>query len=163
MIACIGFRQPIVLVRTGQSTSTDQKEYAMENFKLTKNMLTMGDVFYPNGYAFIMFPEAEQAAQVAREIDADIAEEKVVMLLDPQTILREIGRVDGDSDITLPSVGTEGATVAKYVQLAKAGHHAVMAKVTSDKHSERIMAAVRKVPFSYGQRYHLLAMEDLEP
>ena len=135
----------------------------MENFKLSKNMLTMSDVFYPNGYAFIMFPNSEQAAQVAREIDADIADGKIVMLLDPQTILREIGRVDGDSDITLPSVGTEGATVAKYVQLAKAGHYAVMAKVTSDKHAERIMAAVRKVPFSYGQRYHLLAMEDLEP
>ena len=135
----------------------------MENFKLTKNMLTMSGVFYPKGYVFILFQEAEHAAQVSRELDADFAEEKIVMLLDPQTILREIGKVDGESDITLPSVGTEGATVAKYVQLAKAGNYAVMAKVTSDKHAERIMTAVRKVPFSYGQRYHLLALEDLEP
>ena len=143
--------------------TTDQKENYMENFKLTKHMLTMSGVFYPKGYDFIMFQEEKDAAQVARELDADIAEEKVVMLLDPQTILRDIGKVDGESDITLPSVGTEGATVAKYVQLAKAGHYAVMAKVTSEAHGERIMAAVRKVPFSYGQRYHLLAMEDLEP
>ena len=148
---------------TRQSRSTNQKENNMENFKLTKNMSTMSGVFYPKGYDFIMFQEEKDAVQVARELDADIAAEKVVMLLDPQTILRDIGKVDGESDITLPSVGTEGATVAKYVQLAKAGNYAVMAKVTSDKHAERIMTAVRKVPFSYGQRYHLLAMEDLEP
>jgi hypothetical protein len=135
----------------------------MENFKLTKNMLTMSGVFYPTGYVFIMFPNANDAAQVAAEINAYAAPEDQAMLLAPQTILREIGKLDGESDVALPSVGTEGATVDKYIQLAKLGHHAVMAKVTSDEYAARVMDTVRKVPFSYGQRYHLLAMEDLEP
>lgn len=125
-------------------------------------MLTMSGVFYPNGYIFIMFPNAEDAERVAHEVDADHANGGQTMLLSPATILRDIGKVDGDSDVVLPSVGTEGATVHKYVQLARQGHYAMMAKVKSDGHAAGVIAAARKVPFSYGQRYHLLAMEDIE-
>jgi hypothetical protein len=135
----------------------------MENFTLTKKMLTISGVFYPTGYVFIMFPNANDAAQVAAEISAYADPQEQPMLLTPQNILREIGKLDGDSDIALPSVGTEGATVNKYIQLARLGHHAVMAKVSSDEYADRVMVAVRKVSFSYGQRYHLLAIEDLEP
>ena len=66
------------------------------------------------------------------------------------------------SDVVLPSVGTEGATVRKYVDLARKGHCALMVKVASDEDTERVMQAARQASFSYGQRYHLLAMEDLE-
>jgi hypothetical protein len=142
---------------------TEQKDPDMKPFKLTKDMLTMSGVFYPTGYALVMFPNSSDAALVATELSALAGPEDEVMLLTPQTVLRDIGKVDGDSDITLPSVGTEGATVAKYIQLAKLGQYAVMAKTTSDEHTERVMESVRKVPFSYGQRYHLLAIEDLEP
>jgi hypothetical protein len=34
--------------------------------------------------------------------------------------------------------------------------------VHSDVETEQVMQAVRKVPFSYGQRYHFLVIEDLE-
>ena len=37
---------------------TDQKENYMENFKLTKHMLTMSGVFYPKGYDFIKIGRA---------------------------------------------------------------------------------------------------------
>ena len=134
----------------------------MKNFELTSSMITMSGVFYPNGYVFIMFPDAGDAEKVAREVDADRINGGETMLLSPATILRDIGKVDGDSDVVLPSVGTEGATVGKYVQLARKGHHAVMAKVKSDEHAASVIASARKVHFSYGQRYHLLAMEDIE-
>lgn len=134
----------------------------MKTFELTKDMLTMGGTFYPKGYVFIMFPEAADAAQVAREIDIAGDGDVDVMLLGPDVILREIGKVDGKSEVPLPSVGTEGHTVTKFVDLARQGHHAVMAKVKSDEHAESMMQSARKVPFSYGQRYHLLAMEDLK-
>lgn len=132
----------------------------MKKFELTPHMQTMGGTFYPTGYVFIMFADAEDAAQVAREVDEALGGE--VMLLDPATIERDIGQVKGGSDVPLPSVGTEGATVLKYVQFAREGHHAVMAKVSSSEQAERIMAAARKAPFSYAQRYHMMAMEDLE-
>ncbi|MEO6015704.1 MAG: RNA-binding protein [Polaromonas sp.] len=131
----------------------------MKNFELTKKMLSMGGVFYPTGHAFIMFPDAGDARQVAQELETS---NDGIMLLTPAEVLEKIGKVDGHSDVTLPRVGTEGATVHKYVDLAREGHHALMIPAPSDEATERIMRAVRKVPFSYAQRYHSLAMEDLE-
>ena len=134
----------------------------MKNFELTSDMLTMGGVFYPKGYAFLMFPDAGAAEQVARAIESKPGTTGPIMLLSPATVLKEIGKVEGESDVTLPSVGTEGATVRRYVDLARQGHAALMVKLDSDEDAELVMVAARKVTFSYGQRYHLLAMEDLE-
>jgi hypothetical protein len=134
----------------------------MKNFELTPDMLTMSGVFYPTGYAFIMFPDASAAEQVARDIESRPGTTDAVMLLSPATVLKEIGKVEGNSDVTLPSVGTEGATVRKYVDLARQGHAALIVKLGSDEDAELVMVAARKIPFSYGQRYHLLAIQDLE-
>src|SRR3990167_8993675 len=95
--------------------------FAMKTFALHPKMLTLQGVFYPTGYAFIMFPEAGQAEQAARELEDQGFDSQAIMPLTPEDILREIGKVDGDSDVTLPSVGTEGATVQKYVTLAREG------------------------------------------
>jgi hypothetical protein len=134
----------------------------MKNFELTSDMLTMSGVFYPKGYIFIMFPDEKDAQQVAHEIDADRVNGGETMVLTPATVLRDIGKVDGESDLALPSIGTESATVAKYIELARDGQYAVMVKVKSDEQAASVISAAQKVPFSYGQRYHLLAMEDIE-
>jgi hypothetical protein len=131
----------------------------MKQFELTKKMVTMGGVFYPTGYAVVMFPSADQAQQVANELGPLASE---AMLLDPKTILRDIGKVDGDDDSAIPDVGTESATVMKYIKLARQGHHALMVPVDDDDETEQLMAAVRKAPFSYAQRYRMLAIQDLE-
>ena len=133
----------------------------MTDFKLTPDMLTFSGVFYPKGYMFIMFPLEKDAQQVAASL-GQLSDKPEVVQLSPATVLREVGQVDDDSDVDLPSVGTEGATVRKYIQLARQGNSALMVKADSDEEAERVMVEVRKVPFSYGQRYHLLAMEDLE-
>ncbi|MES2423051.1 MAG: RNA-binding protein [Pseudomonadota bacterium] len=134
----------------------------MKNFELTDDMLTMGGVFYPRGYAFVMFPTAEGAQQVASAMAKNPAVAEDLMLLSPEKVLKEIGQSDGESDVALPSVGTEGATAQKYVNLAREGHHALMAKVDSDEEAEALMQEARKHSYSYAQRYHLLAIEDLE-
>lgn len=131
----------------------------MKHFELTQKMLSMGGVFYPTGYAFIMFPDAEDARQVAHELE--VASDGV-MLLTPDEIIENISQADGHSDVRLPRVGTEGATVHKYVDLAREGHHALMIPVPNKDTTERIMTVVRRVPFSYAQKYHSLAIEDLE-
>jgi hypothetical protein len=135
------------------------KGLAMKHFELTKKMLSMGGVFYPTGYAFIMFPDIEDAKHVAEELEVS---SDGVMLLTPENIIEDISRADGHSDVNLPRVGTEGATVHKYVDLAREGHHALMIPVPNKDATERIMAVVRRVPFSYAQKYHSLAIEDLE-
>jgi hypothetical protein len=135
------------------------KGFAMKNFELTKKMISMGGVFYPTGYAFIMFPDAEDAKNIAHELETA---SDGVMLLTPENILEDIGKADGHSEVNLPRVGTEGATVHKYIDLAREGHHALMIPVPSKDATEHIMEIVRTVPFSYAQKYHSLAIEDLE-
>lgn len=130
----------------------------MKKFELTKKMVTMGGVFYPTGYAVVMFPDAEQANQVVQQLGAAADE---AMLLDPKTILHDIGKVDGDDDASMPDVGTESATVMKYIALARKGHHALMVPVEDDDETERLMVAVRNTQFSYAQRYRMLAIQDL--
>jgi hypothetical protein len=130
----------------------------MKEFELTNKMLTFGGVFYPKGYAIVMFPSEDDAKKVADDLGAAASE---AMLIGPQTMLRDIGKVDGDDNAAMPDVGTESATVMKYVALARKGHHALMIPVDGDDEKERLMAAVRKAPFSYAQLYHMLAMEDL--
>ena len=134
----------------------------MQAFLMNSKMTTIQGVFYPKGYAFLTFPDAENAEKAAMELEAAGFNGHDVMLLTPQVILREIGKIDGESSVSLPSVGTEGATVQKYINLARDGHHALMVKVPSDEDSERLMVIVRKFPFSYAQKYHMLAIEDLE-
>ena len=131
----------------------------MKEFELTEKMLTMSGVFYPTGHAFIMFPDNEKATQVAEELESMTDN---IMMLTPAVILRQIGKIDGDSEVDLPQVGTEGATLKKFIDLARKGHHALMIAVPSSEVAEKIMVAVRKTPYSYAQRYHMLAMEDLE-
>jgi hypothetical protein len=134
----------------------------MKTIQITSHMFTMSDVFYPKGYTFVMFPNAQDAEQVAKELNSSLAENGELMLLSPHAVLREIGKIDADEiRANLPSIGTEAATVSKYINLARQGHHALMVRVHSDAETEQVMQAVRKVPFSYGQRYHLLAIEDL--
>ncbi len=134
----------------------------MKTFELTPKMVTMGGVFYPTGFAVLLFPEAGQAQQAADALEAGGFASDAVMLLPPATILRDIGKVDGDKG-GMPSVGTEGHTVDKYITLARQGHHGVMVHAPSDDDTQRVLAAVSALPFTYGQKYHMLAMEDLEP
>jgi hypothetical protein len=135
----------------------------MKTLEISPHMFTMSGVFYPKGYAFVMFPNAQDAEQVAQELDNLLEGESEAMLLSPDVVLRDIGKMDDESaSDSLPSVGTEGATVGKYLELARQGHHALMVRVHSDVETEHVMQAVRKVPFSYGQRYHFLVIEDLE-
>jgi hypothetical protein len=133
---------------------------AMKKFQLTKDMLTvLHGTFYPTGYAFIMFPKEEQALQVANELGAAASE---AMLLSPGEILHEIGKVDGEDGAALPDVGTESATVGKYINLARQGHWALMVPADDEEDVERMMVSVRKTPFSYAQKYRMLAIQDLE-
>lgn len=134
----------------------------MQPFLMTSKMTTIQGVFYPTGYAVVMFPDAEKAQEAAQKIEQVGFSDQDVMFLTPSVIFREIGKIDGDSSVELPSVGTEGATVNKYINLAREGHHALMVKAPSDDDSERLMSVVREMPFSYAQKYHMLAMEDLE-
>ena len=134
----------------------------MKPFEMHPKMLTMGGAFYPTGYAFIMFPQAEDVEQVAQKLEASGIQGDHIMHLTPEAVIRHIGGADGESQVRLPSIGTEGHTVHRYLALAREGHHALMVRAPSDKETEALMNVVHGVPFSFGQKYHMLAIEDLE-
>jgi hypothetical protein len=136
----------------------------VQAFQMTSKMTTMQGIFYPTGYSFLMFPDAQNAEKAAQQLEAAGFSGEEVMLLTPHVILKEIGKVNDDdvSAVALPSVGTEGATVNRYIKLAREGHHALMVKTSSDDDSERMMTVVRELPLAFGQKYHMLAIEDLE-
>ena len=134
----------------------------MQPFTMTSKMTTIQGVFYPTGYAVVMFPDAESAKEAAGKIEQAGFSGEDVMFLTPPVILREIGKIEGESTVELPSVGTEGTTVQKYINLAREGHHALMVKAASDDDAERLMTVVREFPSPYAQKYHMLAIEDLE-
>jgi hypothetical protein len=134
----------------------------LKPFVLDPKMLTLQGVFYPTGHAVLLFPDADRAEQAGRKLQAAGFAEESVMLLTPEVILRDIAQLCDPSEEIMPSVGTEGETVNKYIALARDGHHGVMVKVPSDADTERLMSAVKELPLSYGQKYHLLAIEDLE-
>lgn len=133
----------------------------MKPFALSRQMLTLGGAFYPTGWVVAMIPSEQDLQQVAQQMEQQAAKPGEVMHLPPEVVIRELGGAVGESDLPLPSVGTEGESVRKYVMLARQGQHALMVHAPNDEDTERVMQVLKSVPFSYAQKYHRLAIEDL--
>ncbi|RZL92482.1 MAG: hypothetical protein EOP76_11455 [Variovorax sp.] len=134
----------------------------MKPFTLDSNMLaTIGGAFYPSGYSMVMFPDADNAKQVGKQlVDSDVSADEVYFLT-PEIILSQITPTVSDADDPLPSAGTEGATVRAYTKLAREGQSGLLVKTPDAEVAERMMAVVRTVPYSMAQRYRALVIEDL--
>ncbi|MES2186376.1 MAG: RNA-binding protein [Pseudomonadota bacterium] len=135
----------------------------MREFVLDKRMVTMGGVFYPKGHAVVMFPhQADADATAAALVEEAGFSDDEVQRLAPATVLRQIAQTDDGADIPLPSLGTEGATVRAFQELAHRGHHGLIVAADSAADTERMMCIVRRVPFSLAQKYRALVIEDLK-
>ncbi|WPB58242.1 RNA-binding protein [Xylophilus sp. GOD-11R] len=134
----------------------------MREFVMDKKMLTMGGVFYPTGHAVIMFPDKADAERTAEALVAEGGfPADAVASLSPATLLRDVAKSEEGSDIPLPSVGTEGATVRSFEALARKGHHGLVVVADSREDTERLMQIARRVEFSLAQKYRTLVIEDL--
>ena len=133
----------------------------MREFVLDKSMVTMSGVFYPTGHAVVMFENKDDCYATGEALlEAGFSDDEV-QHLSPATVLREVSRTDDGTDIPLPSVGTEGATVRTFDTLARQGHHGLIVSADSAEDTERMMEVVRRVPFSMAQKYRMLVIEDL--
>lgn len=133
----------------------------MKPFSMQRSMRTVGGAFYPTGYAVLMLGPNEDLEEIGRRLGKAGFDSGRVMHLSPQAILRDIGKMQGESDLPLPSVGTEGKTVLRFVELAREGYQGLMVPAPEDEDTEKLMQALRDVPIAYGQKYHMLAIEDL--
>ena len=133
----------------------------MKSFVLEPNMLTMGGVFYPTGYMFLMFPTKDDAQKAAQALLDDGYTGESMSLVTPEIIHEKIARTVGNADIPLPSAGTEGDTVRRFSELASQGHHALMIHAPKGEESEHIMEVLASHKISYAQKYRHLVIEDL--
>jgi hypothetical protein len=134
----------------------------MKNFALETGMTSpIGGAFYPTGYSMVMFPEAQDARRVGRQLGDQGFDAEAIYLIPPEIVLSQITPTTGDADNPLPSAGTDGATVRAYTKLAREGHAALLVQTKDDEAAERLMEVVRTVPYSIAQRYRMLVIEDL--
>ncbi len=133
----------------------------MKPFAMERSMRTMGGSFYPTGYAVLMFRPDQDLNDISQKLEKAGFEGQRLLLLTPQAILRDIGKLHGEADTPMPSVGTEGKTVSRFVELAQSGHQGLMVPAPKDEDTERLMQALQGTPIAYGQKYHILAIEDL--
>jgi hypothetical protein len=137
------------------------KGFGMKQFSLEPDMLTIGGMFYPTGHLVVMVPQRGDAQKIEHDLRLGDNGVDDVMLLEPQAIIEQLGQTMQAADSPLPSIGTEGATVRRYVELARQGHHGLLIYAPSQEETGRVMDVVRTVPFSYAQKYHSLVIEDL--
>lgn len=133
----------------------------LKPFALEPNMLTMGGVFYPTGYIFIMFPTDEDRAQAIDLLMTDGYSGESFMEVSSEAVLGTIASTVGSADIPLPSAGTEANTVRRFAELASQGHRALMIHAPSAEETGHIMTVLRRSRISYAQKYRQLVIEDL--
>ncbi|MFC5499530.1 RNA-binding protein [Caenimonas terrae] len=133
----------------------------MKPFALQSRMLTMRGVFYPTGYMFVMLPRLEDAERLDHDLESSGYRGHDVMLVPPDAILKQIGATISHDFDTLPSLGTEAATVLEYERLARQGDCAVLIHAPTRQDSETVMDVVHTLPFSRATRYRPLVIEEL--
>ena len=132
----------------------------MKPFHLESGMKTMGGVFYPTGYVVLMFPTEQAARDACKLLGDNGIDEAEVTLITPDDFRRELGDATGD-DAILPSAGSEGDTLRRFIELARQGHHGLMVHAPTADDSDRVMTLLKGSPISYGQKYRKLVIEDL--
>ncbi|MDB5829863.1 MAG: hypothetical protein JWQ73_4083 [Variovorax sp.] len=134
----------------------------MNQFHLEPSMTTtFGGTFYPSGYSMVMFPDANDAARIGKQLVDAGFDDQDVMLVPAAIVLSQITPTVSGADDPLPSAGTEGATVRALTELARKGHAGLLVKTDDEDVAERLMKLVREVPYSMAQRYRALVIEDL--
>lgn len=132
----------------------------MKHFELEPGMLTMRGVFYPTGHVFLMFPTEAAARDAERALEAGGTSGEHISLLTPADI-EKLAAAPGGAESPLPSPGTELETVRHFAELGRQGHHGLLIHAPSHDESDRVMAALKGHPISYGQKYRHLVIEDL--
>ena len=132
----------------------------MRAFRLDSDMTTMRGTFYPTGWMVLMFPGEHSARDAAQLLAREGIADDALMFLTQQDVREHLVGATGDDQL-VPSAGTEGDTVRKFTDLAAQGHHGLMVHVPHQEDADRVMALVKDLPISYGQRYRKLVIEDL--
>ncbi|HYD76205.1 hypothetical protein [Ramlibacter sp.] len=134
----------------------------MKHFSLSSGMTTMRGIFYPRGHIVMMFPTEQDALLAAKLLREDgVSEDDLSMATGAEFERQITGLCDENSDLLLPSVGTEADTATHFRDLAHQGHYALIVHADARLTTHHVMELLKDTHCSYGQRYRFLVIEDL--
>lgn len=118
---------------------------------------SMTGSFYPSGHVFAMLPSQEAAQFAAAELQGVGATD--VRVATPPEIESSFGSMAEAILDTPPSVGREGQFTVRFLELARAGQHGVLARC-ADSLRERACAVLQRHGASVAYRYGALVIEE---
>lgn len=134
----------------------------MKHFSLSSGMTTIRGVFYPRGHIVLMFPTEKDALLAAKLLREDGVSEDDMSIATPEEFEQQIkGLCQENTDLLLPSVGTESETARHFRKLAHEGHYALIVHAAAKLTSDHVVELLKDTHCSYGQRYRYFVIEDL--
>jgi hypothetical protein len=116
--------------------------------------------FYPTGHTVVAFNEARDAQQVLQSLRGLGKAFEGSIYLSSQQMERLAEHNLAEAGV-IASMGTSLTTVQAFLDVARKGASFLILATPDDQTTEQAMEAVHRVPFMLAQRYHALAIEDM--
>ena len=116
--------------------------------------------FYPTGHLVVAFNEAGDAQQVLQALrgHGEAFVDSFYLSANQMVVLAEDNLAEAG---VIASMGTSLTTVQAFLDVARQGASFLIITTPDDPTTQLAMDAVRRVPFMLAQRYHALAIEDM--
>ena len=116
--------------------------------------------FYPKGHTVVAFNKESDAKQVLQALrgHGDAFAGSLYLSADEMVRLAEHNLAEGG---VIASMGTSLTTVQAFLDVARRGATFLILTTPDDPTTQQAMDAVHRVPFMLAQRYHALAIEDM--
>ena len=116
--------------------------------------------FYPTGHLVVAFNEARDAQQVLQSLRGLGTAFDGSVYLSAQQMERLAEHNLAEAGV-IASMGTSLTTVQAFLDVAKQGASFLILPTADDETTQQAMDAIHRVPFMLAQRYHSLAIEDM--
>ena len=135
---------------------TGNKVIDAEGHALTKDF----GAFYPTGHTVVAFNQATDAQAVLQKLLSlgDAFAGSVYLSAGQMVTLAEHNLTEVG---VIASMGTSVTTVQAFLNVAKQGASFLILTTPDDPTMQQALDAIHKVPFMLAQRYHALAIEDI--
>ena len=116
--------------------------------------------FYPTGHTVVAFNNEADAQQVLQSLRAlgDAFAGSFFLSVGQMVVLAEHNLTEVG---VIASMGTSVTTVQAFLDVAKEGASFLVLTTPDDQTMQQVTDAIHRVPFMLAQRYHTLAIEDI--
>ena len=116
--------------------------------------------FYPTGHLVVAFNEERDAQQVLQSLRGQGPAFDGSLYLSAQQMQKLAEQNLAEAGV-IASMGTSLTTVQAFLDVARQGASFLILTTPDDQTTQQAMDAIHRVPFMLAQRYHSLAIEDM--